>query len=225
MRLPVAPLQLLAPQEADDCNGRGGSEEFDVEVDVEDITPEGSSAEVEYTLEASLVYPGTSSNGFELRQQIGDSIFLAGHLQTIVFQPVEVGPAASTFEMDFPNTGGVTFNGPQRLTLLGLGTCPGQDSDGDGIADVTEDANHNGVFDEDQGETDLNNSDTDDDGVYDGFEDLDRDGTQDADETDPRTPDSDGDDATDGEEDTNRNGVYEENKDASDPLDPESRPD
>ena len=93
-----------------------------------------------------------------------------------------------------------------------------EDSDDDGILDVSEDANHNGMVD--SGETDPNNPDTDNDGIQDGTElgftfadiepgtdtaffqpDLDP-----ATKTDPLNPDTDGDRFKDGIEDANQNG-------------------
>jgi hypothetical protein len=93
-----------------------------------------------------------------------------------------------------------------------------EDSDDDGILDVVEDANHNGVVD--AGETDPNNADTDSDGIQDGTElgytsgdielgtdtaffqpDLDLSA-----KTDPLNPDSDDDQLKDGDEDANQNG-------------------
>ena len=44
------------------------------------------------------------------------------------------------------------------------------DSDGDGLLDGIEDANHNGAFEPELGETDPNNSDTDGDGTMDGLD-------------------------------------------------------
>jgi hypothetical protein len=96
-----------------------------------------------------------------------------------------------------------------------------EDSDEDGIADVSEDANHNGVVDE--GETDAQNPDTDNDGLQDGTElgytlqdvgagtdlsffqpDIDPSTT-----TDPLNADSDNDGRKDGDEDRNHNGRRE----------------
>ena len=93
-----------------------------------------------------------------------------------------------------------------------------EDSDEDGILDVSEDANHNGMVD--SGETDPNNPDTDSDGLQDGTElgftaediepgtdtaffqpDLDS-----STKTDPLNPDTDGDGLEDGIEDANLNG-------------------
>ena len=93
-----------------------------------------------------------------------------------------------------------------------------EDSDEDGILDVSEDANHNGMVDSD--ETDPNNPDTDGDGIQDGTElgytsadiepgtdtaffqpDLDP-----ATKTDPLNADTDGDRLNDGHEDANHNG-------------------
>jgi len=93
-----------------------------------------------------------------------------------------------------------------------------EDTDEDGILDVVEDANHNGMVD--SGETDPNNPDTDGDGIQDGTElgytsediepgtdtaffqpDLDP-----ATKTDPLDPDTDDDKRMDGVEDANHNG-------------------
>jgi len=93
------------------------------------------------------------------------------------------------------------------------------DSDEDGILDVIEDANHNGVVDAGE-ETDPQNPDSDGDGIQDGTElsvtlheiEPDTDTTlflPDVDPTtgtDPLNPDTDGDGYTDGEEDSNHNG-------------------
>jgi len=107
-----------------------------------------------------------------------------------------------------------------------LGTDPNDlDTDDDGISDGDEDANHNGIVDDD--ETDPRKVDTDDDGIQDGTEvgitepiaDPDGEGPllgtdtevfiPDADPittTDPLNPDTDGDGVPDGEEDKNHNG-------------------
>jgi hypothetical protein len=92
------------------------------------------------------------------------------------------------------------------------------DSDNDGILDVIEDANHNGIVD--SGETDPNNPDTDGDGIQDGTElghtseDIEP-GTDTAffqpdldpsTKTNPLNPDTDGDRFKDGIEDANQNG-------------------
>jgi len=115
------------------------------------------------------------------------------------------------------------------------------DSDDDGILDGIEDANHNGVVDED--ETDPCNADTDGDGIQDGTElgitvavpDPDGDGPllgtdtavfiPDADSnttTYPLNKDSDGDGAWDGAEDANHNGSVDDGE--TDPSDASSKP-
>ncbi|NDC78818.1 MAG: carboxypeptidase regulatory-like domain-containing protein, partial [Chitinophagia bacterium] len=81
------------------------------------------------------------------------------------------------------------------------------DSDNDGIPDIVEDTNANGIVD--PGETDPNNPDTDGDGIDDGIEDADRDGTLDPGETDPLDTDSDGDGIDDGVEDANQDGIVD----------------
>jgi hypothetical protein len=99
-----------------------------------------------------------------------------------------------------------------------------EDSDDDGIRDVAEDTNHNGLVDE--GETDPKNPDTDNDGLQDGTElgytlqnvgggtdlslfqpDLDPAST-----TDPLDADSDDDNRQDGDEDRNHNGRKDSNE-------------
>ncbi len=88
------------------------------------------------------------------------------------------------------------------------------DSDEDGIPDIDEDVNGNGIVDE--GETDPNNPDTDGDLIIDGIEIDESDGNS----TDPLDPDSDGDYLTDGFEDQNQNGRVDDNE--TDPNDPDT---
>ncbi len=74
------------------------------------------------------------------------------------------------------------------------------DSDGDGLGDIEEDSNMDGILD--AGETDPNDEDTDDDGLTD-FEELDHNGVpgyQYGQDTDPRNPDTDGDGVQDSED-------------------------
>jgi hypothetical protein len=92
------------------------------------------------------------------------------------------------------------------------------DSDDDGLLDGVEDANHDGV--REANETDPLDADTDDDGLKDGVEDANHDGVRDADETDPLDADSDNDDLDDGVEDANKNGVVD--ADETDPLNPDT---
>ena len=80
-----------------------------------------------------------------------------------------------------------------RHTLLDL-----TDSDGDGISDIIEDLDQDGIVD--AGETDPDDADTDDDGLSDGEEDSNYNGIVDALETDPRETDTDGDGLQDGTE-------------------------
>ena len=96
------------------------------------------------------------------------------------------------------------------------------DTDDDGLADGTEDANHNGIVD--SGETDPCNVDTDGDGIQDGTEagltlldiGTDTDGNIFISDTDPNTTtdplslDTDQDGMSDGEEDANHNGMVDE---------------
>jgi predicted extracellular nuclease len=123
-----------------------------------------------------------------------------------------------------------------------LGTSSSDwDSDDDGLADGTEDANHNGVVD--PGETNPANADTDGDGIQDGTElgittpIADPDGAgpllgtntaifvADADPlttTSPTNADSDGDGYSDGVEDANHTGRVDAGE--SNPADPSSVP-
>ena len=72
------------------------------------------------------------------------------------------------------------------------------DYDGDGLPDVVEDSNDNGIVD--TGETDPLNPDSDNDGALDGQEDSNANGIVDAGETNPLDFDSDDDGLTDGYE-------------------------
>jgi hypothetical protein len=80
------------------------------------------------------------------------------------------------------------------------------DTDGDGIPDLIEDENGNGIVDED--ETDPNDPDTDNDGLLDGIEIDDSDGNT----TDPLDEDTDDDFILDGTEDANGNGRVDANE-------------
>ena len=91
---------------------------------------------------------------------------------------------------------------------------PTTDTDEDGIPDLVEDRDGDGVVDAD--ETDPADADSDDDGIPDGVEDRDQDGIVDADETDPLDPDSDDDGIEDGIEDSDHDGVVD--LEESDPL-------
>ncbi len=111
-----------------------------------------------------------------------------------------------------------------------LGTDPlDADTDGDGITDGVEDADHSGTTD--AGETDPLVADTDGDGIDDGTEDANANGTVDIGESDPLDPcdpdpnaitcptgDADGDGVTNADEDLNGDGVVDPGE--SDPLDP-----
>jgi hypothetical protein len=81
------------------------------------------------------------------------------------------------------------------------------DSDEDGIPDVDEDVNGNGIWDEGE-ETNPNNPDTDGDGLSDGLE-IDM---SDGNSTDPLKADTDGDFLIDGLEDQNKNGRVDVNE-------------
>ena len=80
------------------------------------------------------------------------------------------------------------------------------DTDEDGIPDLIEDENGNGIVDDN--ETDPNDPDTDSDGLLDGIEIDDSDGNT----TDPLDEDTDGDFILDGTEDANGNGRVDPNE-------------
>ena len=111
---------------------------------------------------------------------------------------------------------------------------PNGDDDNDGLTNILEDKNGNGVVD--PGETDANNPDSDQDALNDGIEDTDHDGLKDDNETsptdndsdndalfdgtevlgdnstDPLNEDTDGDGLQDGCEDLNKNGAFNNNE-------------
>jgi outer membrane protein OmpA-like peptidoglycan-associated protein len=78
------------------------------------------------------------------------------------------------------------------------GATDPEDCDGDGLPNIIEDKNGNGVKDSD--ETDASNGDTDYDGLSDGKEDKDKDGVVDPNESDPKLWDTDGGGENDGAE-------------------------
>ena len=92
------------------------------------------------------------------------------------------------------------------------------DDDNDGISDILEDTNTNGIVD--AGETDSLITDSDGDGITDGIEDANQNGVVDAGETNPRLTDSDGDSINDGIEDANQNGSVDAGE--TDPLNSDS---
>ncbi len=86
--------------------------------------------------------------------------------------------------------------GQEDFDQDGDGDICDADDDGDGLIDILEDLNGNGIVD--SGETDPYDADTDDDGLPDGVEDADQNGITNGFETDPSNPDSDGDGEEDG---------------------------
>ena len=103
-------------------------------------------------------------------------------------------------------------------TSLCTSRCPTEpnlaDCDGDGLPNLVEDKNGNGVVD--PGETDPQKADSDGDGLPDGVEDKNGNGVVDPGETDPLKSDSDGDGLLDGIEDKNANGIVDPGE--TDPL-------
>ncbi|MGC8846614.1 MAG: IPT/TIG domain-containing protein, partial [Candidatus Hydrogenedens sp.] len=97
--------------------------------------------------------------------------------------------------INLPNNDNKSFaiNLFQGLTYSEMGI---EDTDGDGLFDIVEDRNRNGIVDE--GETNLYVQDSDGDGIPDGNEDRNRNGIWDENETDPTCNDSDGDGIWDG---------------------------
>ena len=87
-----------------------------------------------------------------------------------------------------------------------------EDTDGDGLLDGQEDADHDGIRDDD--ETNPNDIDTDNDGVTDGVE------VRGANPTDPLDADSDDDMLADGQEDSNGNGTFDPGE--TDPNNPDT---
>lgn len=86
------------------------------------------------------------------------------------------------------------------VILIPVVDCDG-DNDGDGLTNCEEDLDQDGVWDEEDGETDPENADTDGDGLIDGEEgDRDGDGVLGPDESDPLEADTDGDGLEDGDE-------------------------
>ncbi|MCL6451265.1 MAG: hypothetical protein K6T75_08245 [Acetobacteraceae bacterium] len=87
---------------------------------------------------------------------------------------------------------------PDPWTAAG-GPNPWRDDfDRDGLPDRAEDADGDGAFCPENGETDWRSADTDRDGLSDAQEDWDGDGVRDPGETDPLDPDTDGDGLVDG---------------------------
>ncbi|MBN1390123.1 MAG: hypothetical protein JXA22_05720 [Candidatus Thermoplasmatota archaeon] len=108
---------------------------------------------------------------------------------------------------------GTHISTPERRTIMVLDPRS-NDTDEDGIPDIDEDKNGNGIVD--TGETDPNDPDTDGDGLIDGIE-IDM---SDGNATDPLNPDTDGDFLKDGFEDQNANGRVDDTE--TDPNDPDT---
>ena len=103
-------------------------------------------------------------------------------------------------------------DGIQNVLEEVLGTNPYMsDTDSDWIPDGQEDADHDGVYEPGEGETDPTNADTDGDGAEDGWETL-------VYSSDPHVPDTDGDGLTDGEEHALAQGGHP----CMNPLEPDS---
>ncbi|MGA1819435.1 MAG: Ig-like domain-containing protein [Thermoplasmatota archaeon] len=135
-------------------------------------------------------FDSISGGHFKLTVQVGN---LSGGLHTL-----------SVHAFD-----GTHISLPEIRTIMVLDPRM-NDSDEDGIPDIEEDVNGNGIVD--QGETDPLDPDTDGDGLLDGIE-ID---TSDGNSTDPLDPDSDDDFLKDGFEDQNANGRVDPTE--TDPL-------
>ena len=134
--------------------------------------------------------------------------------------PNDLEKAAGTDPLD-PDSIPVDTDGDGQVDVLD------PDDDNDGLPDIVEDVNQNGV--QDSGETDPLNPDTDGDGLEDGVEDANQNGRQDIAlvggvleylETDPLKADTDDDGLDDGVEDANQNGTQDSGE--TDPLNPDT---
>ncbi|MEQ1528099.1 MAG: ExeM/NucH family extracellular endonuclease, partial [Methylococcales bacterium] len=162
----------------------------------------------------------------------GPDYYSASPYRASDHDPVLIGLNMNDLDGDGLSDGNEVLLGTNTLDL---------DSDDDGISDGSEDANHNGVFDD--GETNPSLADTDGDGLQDGTETglstgiADPDGTgsllgtntavflADADTastTSATAADSDGDGFSDGAEDLNHNGKLDAGE--ADPSNPSSQP-
>ncbi len=125
----------------------------------------------------------------------------------ITLDPTKLLPTTHTLSVRAHD--GMEYSTIVNVTFRVQGVS-GIDTDNDGLLDILEDINGNGVVD--TGETDPNDPDTDGDGIEDGVEVDNSDGSS----TDPLEPDTDGDTINDGVEDANQDG--RKDKDETDPT-------
>ena len=196
---PQSPLLFVGAVEsaAPECPGTPKRLSFNVTVRAALIPQDGAPPPVTYITDPSAEF---SIRQAERTLPAGDTSL------SLFFTPQEIGPRRGTFKVDAASFGANTLN------LLGLGTCQGIDTDGDGLRDIAE------------RRTDPTKADTDGDGILDGFEDRNRNGRVDPGESDPANMDTDGDGIPDGVEDANKDGNPEGRPDPgeSDPRNPNS---
>ena len=149
-----------------------GSTDSDIDSDGDGLTDE---------CEANL---GTNPNDWDTDSDgVSDGVEDANH--NCVFEP--------NLDESSPLVADTDADGLIDGIELKLGTSPiVNDTDGDGIMDGDEDANHNGVFEFNLGETNPLSYDTDEDGLGDGMEQNIG--------SDPLNPDTDNDGIVDGKE-------------------------
>jgi hypothetical protein len=159
--------------------------------------------------------------GFEINSDEYDF----GTYYTLTFVTIGEGGKTSEFSYAVPVGEDFDFDGVINRFEAGDGSSESEgsyadnpDTDADGLADVVEDKNHNGVWDSDLGETSTFIADSDEDGVSDFYE-VRGDNLYDVGyDTDPLGTDSDGDGLQDGAEDTNGNGILEVYLNETDPM-------
>lgn len=189
-------VYLASKEDWDRGAYQGGSEEYLGDKDLENATFVIDSDEFNFSTDDTLTFLSFDEEGntseFGYSVPVGEDSDLDG-----IIDEFETGDGSSATE----------------------GSSSGNaDSDGDGLADVVEDKNRNGIWDADAGETSSFIADSDEDGVSDFYE-VRADNQYDAGyDTDPLGTDSDGDSLQDGAEDTNGNGVLEVYLNETDPL-------
>lgn len=171
--------------------------------------------------EEYLGYAGFIWMAFEMSSDEYDF----GTYDMLTFITIGEGSNTSEFSYVVPVGEDYDFDGVINRFETGDGSSESEgsyadnpDTDADGLADVVEDKNRNGVWDFDEGETSAFIADSDEDGVSDFYE-VSGDNQYDpSSDTDPLGTDSDGDGLQDGSEDKNGNGILEVYLNETDPL-------